>query len=78
MVKLNSEGDGAFPAGYELLKPWIGHVQVKDVKRLPDGTSTSVRFGMGDVDYRGQPVHGNPLAHRQYDTERCRAPAARP
>lgn len=50
----NSEGDGAFPAGYELLKPWIGHVQVKDVERLPDGTSTSVRFGTGDVDYRGQ------------------------
>jgi L-ribulose-5-phosphate 3-epimerase len=50
----NSEGSGAFPAGYEILKPWIGHVQVKDVRRLPDGTSESVRLGMGDVDYRGQ------------------------
>jgi sugar phosphate isomerase/epimerase len=50
----NSEGAGAFPAGYEMLKPWIVHVQIKDVRRLPTGTSESVRLGMGDVDYLGQ------------------------
>ena len=50
----NAEGDGAFPRGYETLKPWIVHVQIKDVKRLPNGTHTSVRLGTGDIDYLGQ------------------------
>jgi sugar phosphate isomerase/epimerase len=49
----NPEGGVAFPLGYEVLKPWIAHVQLKDVKRLPDGTRVSVRFGTGDVDYLG-------------------------
>jgi L-ribulose-5-phosphate 3-epimerase len=50
----NLEGGGAFPRGYETLKPWIVHVQLKDVKRLPNGTRASVRLGMGDIDYLGQ------------------------
>jgi sugar phosphate isomerase/epimerase len=50
----NPEGGGAFPRGYETLKPWIVHVQLKDVKHLTDGTRASVRLGMGDVDYLGQ------------------------
>jgi L-ribulose-5-phosphate 3-epimerase len=50
----NADGGGAFPAGYEILKPWIVHVQVKDVKRLPNGGVESVRLGLGDVDYLGQ------------------------
>jgi L-ribulose-5-phosphate 3-epimerase len=48
------EGSGAFPSGYETLRPWIVHVQIKDVKRQPNGTSESVRLGTGDVDYLGQ------------------------
>jgi sugar phosphate isomerase/epimerase len=50
----NAEGGGAFPRGYETLKPWVVHVQLKDVKRLPNGTRASVRLGTGDVDYLGQ------------------------
>jgi sugar phosphate isomerase/epimerase len=50
----NLEGGGAFPRGYETLNPWIVHVQLKDVKRLPNGARASVRLGMGDIDYLGQ------------------------
>jgi hypothetical protein len=43
----NEQGDAqasdAYPAGYETLKPWIVHVQLKDVKRLADGRVASVR-----------------------------------
>jgi sugar phosphate isomerase/epimerase len=49
----NPEGSGAFPSGYETLKPWIVHVQLKDVKCFPDGTRASVRLGTGDIDYLG-------------------------
>jgi L-ribulose-5-phosphate 3-epimerase len=49
----NPEGSGAFPGGYETLKPWIVHVQLKDVKCLPNGTRASVRLGTGDIDYLG-------------------------
>jgi L-ribulose-5-phosphate 3-epimerase len=49
-----TEAGGAFPAGYEILKPWIAHVQLKDIKRHPDGTVESVQFGTGDIDYIGQ------------------------
>jgi sugar phosphate isomerase/epimerase len=50
----NTDGGGAFPRGYETLKPWIVHVRIKDMKRLPNGTSEGVRLGTGDVDYLGQ------------------------
>jgi L-ribulose-5-phosphate 3-epimerase len=49
-----ADGGGAFPVGYETLKPWIVHVQIKDTKRLPNGGVESVRLGLGDVDYLGQ------------------------
>ncbi len=44
----------AFPDGYETLKPWIVHVQLKDVRRRRNGTVAGVRLGTGDVDYLGQ------------------------
>jgi sugar phosphate isomerase/epimerase len=44
----------AFPDGYERLKPWIVHVQVKDVRRRPDGRTGSVGLCTGEVDYAGQ------------------------
>jgi sugar phosphate isomerase/epimerase len=50
----NPDGGGAYPSGYETLKPWIVHVQLKDARRLPDGTRVSVRLGTGDIDYVGQ------------------------
>jgi L-ribulose-5-phosphate 3-epimerase len=49
-----AEGSGAFPAGYAMLKPWVAHVQIKDVKRRADGSAESVRLGAGDIDYPGQ------------------------
>jgi sugar phosphate isomerase/epimerase len=49
-----AEAGGAFPVGYETLKPWIVHVQLKDMKRRPNGTVESVQFGTGDIDYIGQ------------------------
>jgi len=39
----NADGGGAFPRGYETLKAWIVHVQIKDVKRLPNGTRGRVK-----------------------------------
>jgi sugar phosphate isomerase/epimerase len=50
----DAEGSVAFPDGYEMLKPWIVHVQLKDIRRLPNGTVESVRLGTGDVDCIGQ------------------------
>lgn len=44
----------AFPEGYELLKPWIVHVHLKDLRRTPHGTVEAVRLGTGEVDYAGQ------------------------
>ncbi|MCS6926339.1 MAG: sugar phosphate isomerase/epimerase [Candidatus Binatia bacterium] len=48
------EPRAAFPEGYELLKPWIVHVQLKDLKRTPAGTVEAVRFGTGEIDYVSQ------------------------
>ena len=40
-----------YPAGYELLKPYLKHVHVKDLRR---GTEmTPVPLGEGDVDFHG-------------------------
>ena len=41
-----------FPEGYNLLKPYIRHVHVKDIKRTP-GAFTSAMLGEGDVDFHG-------------------------
>ena len=43
-----------YPDGYGLLRPWIGHVHIKDAKRNEDDRPISVRFGDGVVDYVGQ------------------------
>jgi sugar phosphate isomerase/epimerase len=48
------EPHAAFPDGYEALKPWIIHVQLKDSKRTTEGKAEAVRFGTGEVDYLGQ------------------------
>ncbi len=44
----------AFPDGYEILKPWIVHIQLKDLKRTAEGKVEAVRLGAGEVDYLGQ------------------------
>jgi sugar phosphate isomerase/epimerase len=48
------ETRAAFPDGYETLKPWIVHIQLKDLRRTPAGKIEAVRFGTGEVDYPGQ------------------------
>jgi len=48
------ETRAAFPDGYETLKPWIVHIQLKDVRRTSAGKIEAVRFGTGAVDYLGQ------------------------
>lgn len=48
------EARAAFPDGYEILKPWIVHVQLKDCKRTAEGKAEAVRLRTGDVDYAGQ------------------------
>src|SRR5262245_23859121 len=48
------ETRAAFPDGYETLKPWIVHIQLKDLRRTPAGKIEAVRFGTGEVDYLGQ------------------------
>ena len=40
-----------YPAGYELLKPYLRHVHVKDLKRGAE--MTPVPLGDGDVDFHG-------------------------
>jgi L-ribulose-5-phosphate 3-epimerase len=48
------EARAAFPDGYETLKPWIVHIQLKDLKRTPEGKIEAAKFGTGEVDYLGQ------------------------
>ncbi|MBI3303446.1 MAG: sugar phosphate isomerase/epimerase, partial [Deltaproteobacteria bacterium] len=39
------EARAAFPDGYEILKPWIVHIQLKDVKHTSEGKVEAVRLG---------------------------------
>jgi L-ribulose-5-phosphate 3-epimerase len=50
----DGEARAAFPDGYETLKPWIVHIQLKDLRRTPERKIEAVRFGTGEVDYLGQ------------------------
>ena len=43
-----------YPDGYEVVKPWIVHVHVKDAVLGPDGSSVWKPIGAGRVDYVGQ------------------------
>ncbi|MDE2839727.1 MAG: sugar phosphate isomerase/epimerase, partial [Chloroflexota bacterium] len=43
-----------YPDGYELVKPWIIHVHVKDAVLSPEGESVWKPIGAGKVDYAGQ------------------------
>ena len=48
------ETRAAFPDGYETLKPWVVHIQLKDLRHTSTGKIAAVRFGTGEVDYLGQ------------------------
>ncbi len=43
-----------FPAGYNIIKPFMVHMHLKDAKRTESGNAVSVPVGEGQVDYRGQ------------------------
>lgn len=46
-------GEVPFPTGYELIKPYLAHMHLKDAVRRPDGTAEAVPVGEGEVDYPG-------------------------
>ncbi len=48
-------GEQPYPAGYEISKPWIGHVHVKDAIIEPQtGSPRWVELGTGGIDMLGQ------------------------
>ena len=50
---LFNAGEEDYKKGYELLKEFIGHVHVKDVKKT-DNENIYVPVGQGDIDWAGQ------------------------
>lgn len=47
------DGEKPYPDGYEMIKPYMVHMHLKDAKKLPDGKVAGVPIGEGDVDYCG-------------------------
>lgn len=47
-------GEIPYPNGYEILKPYIYHFHIKDVKHDEQGNPVGVPFGAGIVDFIGQ------------------------
>ena len=48
------DGEVPYPDGYEIVKPYIVHVHLKDAVRKTGGKIESVPIGEGQVDYKGQ------------------------
>lgn len=49
-----SDGEVPYPDGYDIIKPFMVHMHLKDVKKMPDGKTIAVPVGKGDVDWTGQ------------------------
>lgn len=47
------DGERPYPDGYEIIKPYMVHMHLKDAVKLPDGKATGVPIGEGEVDYVG-------------------------
>lgn len=47
------DGEKPYPDGYEIIKPYMVHMHLKDAVRLPDGKAAGVPIGEGEVDYVG-------------------------
>lgn len=47
-------GEVPYPNGYEIIKPYIHHVHIKDVAHDEQGNPVGVPFGKGIVDFAGQ------------------------
>lgn len=50
----NTEDEVPYPCGYDVIKPYMAHMHLKDAKRMENGKATSVPVGEGQVDYKGQ------------------------
>jgi L-ribulose-5-phosphate 3-epimerase len=48
------DGEIPFPDGYEIIKPYMLHMHLKDAKKLPNGEIVGTPIGEGQVDYKGQ------------------------
>lgn len=48
------DGEVPFPDGYEIIKPHMAHMHLKDTKKLADGKLIGAPIGEGQVDYKGQ------------------------
>lgn len=58
------DGEVPYPDGYEIIKPYMVHMHLKDAVKLPDGKVAGVPIGEGQVDYRG---HFRRLIEDGYD-----------
>lgn len=47
-------GEVPYPDGYEIIKPYMDHFHIKDVKHDEQGNPVGVPFGAGLVDFAGQ------------------------
>jgi len=57
-------GQAPYPAGYALVREFVGHVHVKDLTTTAAGGHANVMVGSGDVDWVGQ---FQQLEHDGYD-----------
>lgn len=48
----SSDREIPYPDGYEIIKPYMAHMHLKDARRMPDGSVVAVPVGEGDVDYK--------------------------
>ncbi len=48
------DNETPYPDGYEIIKPYIIHMHLKDAVKLHDGKTTGAPVGEGQVDYKGQ------------------------
>ncbi len=52
-IIFDDAGEIPYPDGYELVKPWLRHVHLKDAVR-ENGKAKAVPVGTGEVDMKGQ------------------------
>ena len=48
------EDEVPYPYGYNVIKPYMAHMHLKDAIKLEHGKASSVPVGEGKVDYKGQ------------------------
>jgi sugar phosphate isomerase/epimerase len=51
---LGADAEAPFPDGYDVVRPHVAHVHVKDGRVRPDGTVEYTVLGTGEVDWLGQ------------------------